>query len=381
MKLYLSLILLITVLTASAKDAGRQNDKPYLVSSSLKSTITSEELKNLYGPAALYVKNGYKAYRITYNTSHTDGRPVVASGAVFVPDVKTDFPMLTYNHGTYFPSKEANAPSYIGNNDELMIGKLFAGAGYLVVLPDYIGYGSSTKELHPYGAYNHIASTVIDMLRAVNEFCKKNEIGLTGKYFYSGWSEGAGVALATVKQLEEKYKGEFTPAASVLNAGPYYTTGFADQVIDEEGPLRYISSYAWILASYNRVYNINKPLSWYFTEPAASALKNNPEAKISQYPGELFTKQFRESYKAGTETALMNALKDNDLWDWKPASTIVFCHGDRDDYVPLFNSEKAYYTMKAKGADVTLQIFKGANHTGSALGFAQQLFTTLEKAK
>jgi pimeloyl-ACP methyl ester carboxylesterase len=386
LKLYTAILSVVLVQScgfaeAESRGFGTAKEKSYLVTAENKSKETAAELRESFAAAALFIKNGYTAYRITYNTTNTDGKSIVASGALFVPDIKEPLPLLNYNHGTYFPSKERNAPSYLGHGDELSIGKLFAGTGYLVVMPDYIGYGSTKKEEHPYGAYHLIAESVVDMLRAVKEFCEKNDIVLSGKNFFSGWSEGAAVGLATVKALEEKYKGEFTPTASVLNAGPYYTTGFAEQIIDTEGPLRYIGSYAWILRSYNSIYKINRPLSYYFKEPAATALKGNPEARISQYPTELFTKTFRDSYRAGKETALQEAMSSNDLWDWKPASKVVFCHGDRDDYVPLFNSEKAYNAMKAKGADVHLQIFKGQTHTSGALGFIQQLFTHFGKVK
>lgn len=373
--------LLMMFLVACQAEAKKTEEKKYLVAAEKKSTASAAELKESYGLAAAYIKNGYTAYRITYNTTNPDGSAVVASGALFVPDTKTPLPLLNYNHGTYFPSRERQAPSYLGNGDEVSMGKLFSGAGYLVVMPDYIGYGSSKKERHPYGAYHMIAGSVIDMLHAVKEFCGKNTIELSGKNFYSGWSEGAAVALAIVKSLEENYKGEFTPATTVLNAGPYYTSGFVEHVLDSKEPLRFMGSYAWILQSYDRVYNINKPTSYYFNEPAASDLKEDPEAYITNDPQKLFTRSFRESYRAGKETTLQKAMEENDLWNWKPKSKVVFCHGDKDDYVPLFNSQKAYDAMKAKGADVTLQVFKGANHSSGAYGFIQQVFTNFEKAR
>ncbi len=386
MKLYIAILFLSLtqacgLADAKSRGAGTGKDKPYLVAAESKEKTSAEELKQSFGPAAAFIKNGYTAYRITYNTTNADGKAVVASGALFVPDTKTALPLLNYNHGTYFPSKERNAPSYLGYGDELSIGKLFSGAGYLVMMPDYIGYGSTKKEQHPYGAYHMIAGTVVDMLYAVKEFCTKNGIALSGKNFFSGWSEGAGVALATVKALEEKHKGDFTPTATVLNAGPYHTSGFMDHIMEAKQPLRYMASYAWILKSYSQIYNIGKPFSYYFNEPAASELDASPERYTSQEPQKLFTNTFRENYKAGKETALQEAMQVNDLWNWKPQSTIVFCHGDKDEYVPLFNSEKAYNSMKEKGADVELRIFKGQNHTSGALGYIQQLFTTFEKAK
>ncbi len=353
--------------------------KQYLVSAEAKSEVSAEQLKNSFGQVSAFIKNGYTAYRITYNTTNVDGSVVVASGAVFVPDVKNTVPILNYDHGTYFPSQERSVPSYLQpGNSELSICKLFSGAGYLVVMPDYIGYGSTKDLRHPYGAYNLIAVSGIDMLRAVKEFCKKNDIRLSGKNFFSGWSEGAAVALATVKTLEEKYAGEFTPTATVLNAGPYYSSAFVNYILDSQKPLTYISSYIWVLQSYNWIYKVDKPNNYYFNEPAATDLQDGPEAWVSHDPKRLFTETFRNNYKNGRDTALEQAMVANDLWNWKPDSKVVFCHGDRDDYVPLFNSEKAYTAMKEKGADVSLNIFKGQTHSSGVLSFVQQAYFTFE---
>ncbi|MEI9946230.1 MAG: hypothetical protein WDN26_18660 [Chitinophagaceae bacterium] len=386
MKLHTVIFLLL--LTLSCRSAGvivandgvpNIKDK-WLVSAEAKGQFTAEELKKTYGPLAASIKNGYSAYSITYNTTNEDNQPVVASGAVLVPDVKGPVPLLNYNHGTLFPAQEKNAPSYLGNSFELGIGKMLSATGYLVVLPDYTGYGSTKNEKHPYGAYRVVARTVIDMLRAVKEFCDKNNIVLSGKNFFSGWSEGAAVTLATVQSLEQDHKGEFTPTATVLNAGPYYTSRFADYVVESERPLTYIRSYIWILQAYNRVYHINKPLTYYFNEPAATAIAEGKDGDIPRDPQLLFTKTFLDNYKAGRDTALKNAILDNDLWNWKPESKIVFCHGDKDEYVPIFNSEKAYNTMKEKGADVTLNVFKGQTHASGVFNFMQVLMSTLMSA-
>jgi acetyl esterase/lipase len=373
-------IIAIGILFANVSYATGIPNK-WLVSAEAKGSFNTDDLKKSFPFLASNIKNGYTSYRITYNTFDADGASVIASGALFVPDAKGPFPLLNYNHGTLFPAQEKNAPSYLGNGFEMMVGKLFSSAGYVVVMPDYIGYGSTKNKAHPYGAYPFIAVTVTDMLRAVKEFCEKNNIALSGKNFFSGWSEGAAVALATVKLLEEKYKGEFTPTASVLNAGPYYTSGFASYVLDAKEPLNYMKSYAWILQSYNQVYNINKPLNYYFKEPVATELKEGNDKNIPKDPKELFTSSFISNYKSGKETDLLNAINSNDLWNWKPASKIVFCHGDKDEYVPLFNSEKAYNSMKEKGADVSLQVFKGHTHSSGAFSFMQQAFSNFEKEK
>lgn len=384
MRVIMAIVLMLTGLACHSKEqvAGKPVIiKERLVSAEPKDKVSAAALKETYGRLAAYIKNGYTAYRITYNTVSSDGKEIVASGAIFVPDTKTALPLFNYNHGTIFPSQEKQAPSYLGYNYELIMGKLFAGAGYLVAMPDYPGYGATNNITHPYGAYHEIAGSVIDMLYAVKEFCSKNNIPLSGKNFFSGWSEGAAVAMATVQSLEEDHKGEFTPTATVVNAGPYYSSAFVHHILDAKEQLAHMNTYVWILQSYNDIYNINRPLSYYFREPAATNLQKGPEMNIPRDPQQLFTETFISNYKSGKDTALQNALLRNDLWNWKPDSKIVFCHGDKDDYVPLFNSEKAYSAMKAKGADVTLQVFKGANHSNGVLDFVRVAFTHFENAQ
>ncbi len=189
------------------------------------------------------------------------------------------------------------------------------------------------------------------------------------------------MALAAVKQLEEDSATFFQPTASVLNAGPYYSSAFVDHILDAESSLRYLKTYVWVLRSYNDVYRINKPASWYFKAPYAAEIAKDEETDVPLAPRSLFTDQFIQSYKAGKEVQLQAALKDNDLWNWKPASRILFCHGDKDDYVPIFNSEKAFKEMTAAGANVGFKVFKGQNHTGGILGFLQEAFTEFEKLR
>jgi len=380
--LYITALIVLAAHTAVSNKVKNKPFDKYLVSAEVKLSSSATELKKTYQSLAHFVKNGYKGYTITYNTHDIEGNTVIASGAVFIPDVKEPLPILNYNHGTYFPSGESKAPSYLSNwNPELGIGKLFAASGYIVVLPDYIGYGATKKLKHPYGAYNHIAATSIDMLRAVKELCEKENVTLSGKNFFSGWSEGAAVSLAVVKTLQENSAGEFKPTATVANAGPYYSSAFVDHILESTEPLTYMSTYAWVLQSYNWIYNIDKPYAYYFNEPAAGRLEKNMEASIPHNPLELFTSSFRNSYKAGKEKALEEALKQNDLWDWKPESKMILCHGDEDDYVPLFNSEKAYKEMKAKGADISLKIFKGHSHSSSAFNYMQLAYSTFESLK
>lgn len=164
-------------------------------------------------------------------------------------------------------------------------------------------------------------------------------------------------------------------------AGAYYTSGFAEHVLNSKDDFPYINSYAWVLQTYNWLYKINKPLNYYFNEPYATRLKNDPGAYIPHNPDALFTSKFKSDYSKGLDTALNKALEDNDLWNWKPKAKIILCHGDKDDYVPFFNSQKTYEAMKAKGADVTLAVYHGKGHSNCLPQYLETLYTSFEKLR
>lgn len=171
-------------------------NKPYLISSEKKFSYTAEQLKNKYGIVSTHIKNGFTAYRILYRSVNVDGKEVTASGAVLMPDTKQPLPLMNYDHGTYFPSDERSAPGYLSQyNSEVLMGGLFCAMGYLIVMPDYIGYGSTKDLKHPYCAYNYIAATCIDMLRATKEFCNAQNIKLNNKNFFTGGAKVAALRL------------------------------------------------------------------------------------------------------------------------------------------------------------------------------------------
>ena len=83
-----------------------------------------------------------EAYKIKYKTTDVDGSEIEASGVVFVPQGDVEMPIVSYQHGTI--SDNDNAPSNIESlgNDEYTIMAVFSSFGFVVSMPDYIGYGA-----------------------------------------------------------------------------------------------------------------------------------------------------------------------------------------------------------------------------------------------
>jgi pimeloyl-ACP methyl ester carboxylesterase len=348
-----------------------------LVSSSLISEVSASQLRNRYtGPTALFrffVRYGVKAYRLEYNTTNSDGKPVKASGAIIIPTgAAASVPMLSMQHGTI--QNDADAPSNFNSSSEAYtFGSLFASQGYIIAAPDYIGYGASKDLPHTYEHRASLATASLDMLRATREFLTDNKVGWDKRLFIAGYSEGGYATMALQKKIEEEASSEFNLVASSCGAGAYDKPAFMKQVVNE--PTSGIASinrlYLWVLLTYDRIYSLNRPMSYYFKEPYATQIAaRGKDVDINVSLHTTFTDSFKKAINDGTDTDFLKAVQDNDIHDWKPRTNTRLYHGDADNTVFYLNSQNTYQAMQDRGAtNVTLETLRGANHATGIIGF------------
>lgn len=355
-----------------------------LVGSSLIGEYSQATLASRVGDVPLVgalARLPIKVYKLTYTTQNTDGRSITASGAVLVPVTTQALPVISYQHGTIRPDDEGRAPSHYSQNSELWSAvSVLASTGYVVSAPDYIGYGASKDLPHPYEHAASLASASADMLRATREFCKQQNVKLLEKNFLLGYSEGGYATMALHKLLEEKYGSELPVTASAPGAGAYHKTAFAKYILNSDQPLSFLSTYVWVLDTYNRVYKLNRPLSAYFKEPYATQLQANPFSAVPSQPKQLFTDAFRQSVLTDSDPAIQAAFRDNDIYDWQPKAPTALFHGTADDYVPYFNSQDAYKAMQARGAkQVELRPIQGGNHFTSVATYTLSAYAFISQ--
>lgn len=179
---------------------------------------------------------GADIHLLHYNTVGGAGEPTTASGALMVP-TGTDprcqgpRPIVLYAHGTS-TDKAYRMADLNSASEGLAVATVFATQGYIVVAPDYSGYGLSALGYHPYLNADAQSKDMIDALRAARSALPTALApGVTdsGKLLITGYSQGGFVSMATHRALQALGQ---TVTASAPMSGPYALAAFGDMVFN-----------------------------------------------------------------------------------------------------------------------------------------------------
>jgi pimeloyl-ACP methyl ester carboxylesterase len=371
-----SLLLLYSCKDDKPEPVDPPAENEYLEESTVVSELTKEQVAEKAGALSpllvSYVKNGIKVYKITYKTKNTDGKEITASGALILPSTPNAASMISVQHGTI--REDASAPSNFNDGSEAAsFGALFGSMGYIIAYPDYIGYGASKDLPHPYEHRASLASASLEMLRAAKEFLKgQTEVKWDEKLYVAGYSEGGYATMSLQKMIEEEASSEFNLRASSCGAGAYDKTAFMKYVINSKthGIASYNALYLWVLLTYDRIYELNRPASYYFKEPFATKIaESGITTPINQSFDSILNDSFKKDLNDGKDQDFLDAIADNDVYNWKPKVPTQLYHGDADRLVFYFNSQKAYTTMKGLGANVELITIPNGDHGSSITSY------------
>jgi len=329
---------------SSVNNSPAAHERGDLVSSELLTTINS-----------VLLPYTVRAYKISYHTIDTDGDIIQASGLISVP-VKASgakSPLLSYQHGTIFLNSQRPSNSASSINGIAIL----SGTGFIVSAPDYIGYGDSADQIHPYIHAESLASASIDMLKASKTFLSNNGISINDQLFLAGYSEGGYATLALQKKLQENYSSEFNVVASAAGAGPFDLSTTAETLANKttnNDP----SFMSFVLKAYDEIYALNK-IDEMYQQPYRNIVNtyfdgnhsgSEIDAALSHMTAELLEPEFLSALQGDDSHIIKDKLVENDIFDWKPTADTRFYHSPNDSIVPYANSVKALTTMQANGA-------------------------------
>jgi secretory lipase len=322
---------------------------------SLSIAMLQATLQN-YGLPAAQARWPVRFYKVLYETVDPFGLAITASGALYIPQGPTNsLPLVSLQHGTtalksYVPSR--GSLSY----GETAQGLLYATSGYVCLLPDYQGLGDSPG----FQAYLHArteAAAVVDMLRAVRQFCANNSLNLNSQLFLAGYSQGGHVTMAAHREIETYHSNEFTLTASAPMAGPYDLSGVTWNYAQTNLSLR--GFYPLLIAAWLPIYNLGDTFEgllrapYYRTlAPLYDGLHTDNQIGLA-LPSDGWT-VLRPDYLArllsDPNHPLRQGFRDNDVYQWTPVAPMHLYHCSGDTLVPPANSMVAYQTFTNNGA-------------------------------
>ena len=352
------------------------------ISATLLGTKTKAQLTNQF--QLPLIQYGAKYYRVLYTTTDVHGLPDTVSGLVAVPnDANNVYPRLVYQHGT--SGSKLDVPSYnVTSGGEGSIGLLFAGLGFVSLLPDYLGLGASDG-FHPYVHAQSEASVALDLLRALPAFNALNNVHTHDQLFVTGYSQGGHAAMALHRAIETDSTTEFTVTAAAPMSGPYSIGEVMRALILSDNVYAYPGYLPNTILSYQTVYgNLFNQLTEVFKEPYATTIGQfytgaitlnqlNTQLSTQLTTNEGAIRPFRmlqpdvvQAVETNPDHPFNIALRDNDVYAWAPKAPTRIFYCMADDQVPFQNSIVARDTMTARGALdlVATDVNSTADHGG-----------------
>jgi pimeloyl-ACP methyl ester carboxylesterase len=330
-----------------------------VLSSTLAGTLSTAEIGFLLSLAGSTITPQYSVqlHKVVYETIDPNGARTWASGAMVLPvGAGHLLPMVSYQHGTIARSNDA--PSSMDFGGEVTIGVAFATTGYAAVVPDYLGLGDSVGQ-HPYQHARSEATCGVDMLRALRTLCTTNGFPLTNRLFLCGYSQGGHATMALARELEDYHTNEFTLTACAPMAGAYDMSGAttADFLSGRLQPNPYY--FALLLAAYQDVYRLAPTLADLLVAPYAATLPpllqggstgEEINSVMPRDPTLILKPEILAAFRQNPNHPLRQALRDNDVYAWKPRSPMRLYHCSGDQDVAFTNSQVALASFQSRGA-------------------------------
>lgn len=309
--------------------------------------------------------NDVDLYKITYTTRDVFNALDTASGLIVVPsrDQVYSYPRLVFQHGTV--ASRTDVPSNLEGGYQA--GLFFGGLGYVSLLPDYLGLGTS-RGLHPYVHADSEASVAIDMLLALDEFAANVGVTVNDQLFITGYSQGGHAAMALHKAIAEG-AADFEVTASAPMSGPYSISSvMRARMTTSESSYFYPAYVHYTIVSYNYVYGLYDDIAEVFKPDYVPLLRRflAEEIDLNLLNAGLITELIKNHGapvpKFMLQDSVLNAvlademhpinvaLRDNDLYDWTPQAPTRLYYCMADDQVPFENSVVAAAAMRTNGA-------------------------------
>ena len=349
-------------------------------------TLALSEYLDEYPELSTIIENtkyNIQVYLIEYKTHYLDSE-IIASGLVSLPLVHRRLPMISFQNGTI--TLKEDAPSVNPSKTDYRALQALAGNGYIFLMPDYPGFGTSAELIHPY--YHRVSThdAVIDMIHACNELLTEigNGVSSNDSLFLMGYSQGGWATMSALQEIENGGNAGLDVIAASCGAGAYDLIKESVYFINQEtftDPF-YLPYFVY---THQSVGEITDPLEKFFQEPYAERIPNlfnglhdfgDINDQLTDTISDLLTENLIQNFVNGESFAeFRTSLAENSIVPWQAKAKIRLYHGTADQLVPSVLSQDLYNGFIDAGTDparINLIDLTGLNHTGGIIPFVIQ---------
>ncbi|MBR3648496.1 MAG: hypothetical protein IKN59_08970 [Paludibacteraceae bacterium] len=328
------------------------------------------------------------ALSCTYQSVDVDGNPVTLSGKVYMPRAHKAQRIILQAHFTILSHSEA--PSETDVPDAMLRYK-----DYVLVLPDYLGFGVSHAHKHPYLCPDITARNCADMLIAVQGFLQRlDREPLHESVVLVGYSQGGQTIIATQRLLETQHP-DIPILRCYAGAGPYDLGRTYDVSIQTDN-VGLPFTVPMLIMGTSWGHNLNLDLAYFLKPKAANRAEKYLFSKkysavdvtllkrmgFSNKVSDLMTREgmdktqpeTRRFYNALVQSSIAHVDEtDTVLGDWTPRAPIYLFHSRQDKSVVFENALSLQLMLDAKGARVEYDFGDYGDHIQALFRFFDYL--------
>ena len=323
----------------------------------------------------------------TYPSIDVDGNPITLSGKVMLPKKGVPKRMILVSH--YTVCSNAEAPSNCFSLEGMLVKD-----GYGLIIPDYIGYGVTAKEVHPYLVMDLTARNVLDMYLAVRPWLEAVErIPDDPNLDLMGYSQGGATTMAVQHLIETEFRDkedmDYVSLHRVFaGGGPYDVKATYERFVTTD-TAGYPVAVPLVLQGMIKGNKLNMELSDMMRPFLCEHIdewinsKHYTSAQINQLIGskvthELLTDEAMEQ-KSEKVAELYKAMTVNSIvsQNWEPQASVYIMHSIDDETVPYTNAVRA--KSKWRNANITYNFGHYGGHVMTCLRFIYSVRSLLEQ--
>ena len=386
--------LILTALLTAGVGLSASAQNAYKILSECDTTVKAKIEKVTLG------SRDVRHFVYEYPSKDGDGQPVTISGIVMVPaDIANGTTpcdgIILFNHHTIGGPEQAPSQGELDVPSGILANPL--KPNYIIVMSDYIGYGSSIDHQIAYLCGDTNARNCLDGLLAARQLLDDKQIPQGRFLFNMGYSQGGTESMYIAKLRDMEYKDRGITFDKTFSGGGMLDCEEAYSAYVEKDQCDAINDVAMFLISVNENCHLGIDYHDLFKEPLASHVQEVIETKSKSVLSRIGVSDLDSlhqllqpaymDWKSDEYKALKAKLAEIKITNgWEPDTTQRYFieHSRHDNYVPVKCARTIIPWMKSKGFKPSLVpgktnlqtntvVFKLKHQPSAAIWFVQTM--------